>query len=106
VHDLTPLVMFAHNVDLKLDDAGARAVSPVDCTPRSDVPLIVAVGDGETTEFRRQAQLIWDAWPRNRRPQDGEPMSIPDRNHFSVVLDYADPDSALTRATLALFDRP
>jgi hypothetical protein len=33
-------------------------------------------------------------------------MAIPDRNHFSVVLDYADPGSALTCATLALFERP
>ena len=106
VHDLTPLVLFAHNVDLKLDDAGARAVSPVDVAPRSSVPLIVAVGDGETSEFRRQAQVMWDAWPDNRRPNDDGPMAIRDRNHFSVVLDYADPRSDLTRATLALFDRP
>jgi hypothetical protein len=32
-------------------------------------------------------------------------MSIADRHHFSVVLDYADPGSALTRETLALFAR-
>jgi hypothetical protein len=31
------------------------------------------------------------------------PADRPDRQHFSVVVDYADPDSALTRATLALF---
>jgi hypothetical protein len=30
-------------------------------------------------------------------------MLVPDRNHFSVIADYADAQSALTRATLALF---
>jgi hypothetical protein len=30
-------------------------------------------------------------------------MLIPHRNHFSLVTDYADTQSALTQATLALF---
>jgi hypothetical protein len=30
-------------------------------------------------------------------------MRIAGRHHFDVVLDYGDADSALTRATLALF---
>jgi len=105
VHDLEPLVLFAHNVDFRLDESAARAVSPVNHPPQADVPLIIAVGEGETSEFVRQSQLLWDAWPRNRRPQEGGPMSIADRHHFSVVLDYADPGSALTRETLALFAR-
>jgi len=32
-------------------------------------------------------------------------MLIRDRNHFTVVVDFADAGSAITRATLALFDR-
>jgi hypothetical protein len=31
------------------------------------------------------------------------PLIIPARHHFSIVVDYADPDSELTRQTLALF---
>jgi hypothetical protein len=31
-------------------------------------------------------------------------MSIAERHHFNVVLDYMDPASALTRETLALLD--
>jgi arylformamidase len=103
VHDLEPLVLFAHNVDFRLDEAAARAVSPVNQMPQADVPLIIAVGERETSEFVRQSQLMWDAWPRNRRPQHGGPMTIAGHHHFSVVLEYADPDSALTRETLALF---
>ena len=76
VHDLEPLVLFAHNVDFRLDEAAARAMSPVNHSPHADVPLMIAVGERETSEFVRQSQLLWDAWPRNRRPQHGGPMSI------------------------------
>jgi hypothetical protein len=30
-------------------------------------------------------------------------MHVPGTDHFSVVAEYLDPDSALTKATLALF---
>ena len=61
------------------------------------------VGMDETREFLRQTDLLWDAWPANRPPAMHAPLRIPDRHHFNVVLDYAEPASALTRATLALF---
>ncbi len=102
VHDLVPLVQFSFNADFKLDVAGAKRVSPVDQPVRVEAPLLIACGADETSEFLRQTQLLWDAWPEVRRPESA-PMFISDRNHFSVVADYADPDSVLTRATLALF---
>jgi arylformamidase len=103
VHDLEPLVQFSYNVDLKLDVGHARAWSPVHHAPQTGAPLLLAVGRDETSEFLRQADLLWDAWPGNRPPAATEPLRIPDRHHFSVVFDYAEPESALTRATLALF---
>jgi arylformamidase len=102
VHDLTPLPMFSYNVDLKLDDAEAARMSPVKYASRTKVPLLMAVGGAETSEFVRQTQLLWDAWPDNRRLANG-PMVILGKDHFSIVVDYVDPDSALTKATLALF---
>jgi hypothetical protein len=47
--------------------------------------------------------LLWDAWPANRPAGDDAPLAIPGRHHFSVVFDYADANSELTRRTLALF---
>ena len=44
VHDLSPLVLFTHNADLRLDDAEAARVSPVNHAPSVDAPLVVAVG--------------------------------------------------------------
>ncbi len=106
VHDLEPLVQASMNADLRLDVAEARRVSPVHHAPRSRAPLYVAAGADETAEFLRQSQLMFDAWPANRPPGMTAPRFIPNRNHFTVVLDFADPASELTRATLALFAPP
>ncbi len=102
VHDLTPLVQFSYNADIRLDAAQASALSPAFLPPRANVPLFIACGAAETSEFRRQSQLMWDAWPRHRRPAAG-PLFIAGKHHFDVVLEHADPESALTRETLALF---
>jgi arylformamidase len=103
VHDLAPLVLSSYNVDLRLDEAEAKRVSPVNAQPTVDVPLLLAVGADETSEFLRQTRLLWDAWPRNRPAGMREALAIAHRHHFNVVLDYTDPASALTQATVALF---
>ncbi|HSQ82310.1 MAG TPA: alpha/beta hydrolase [Casimicrobiaceae bacterium] len=102
VYDLEPLVVASMNADLHLDVEEARRMSPVHLAPQVDAPLLVAVGADETSEFIRQSQLIHDAWPGNRPTGANGPLLIRDRNHFSVALDFADPGTELTRATLAL----
>ena len=102
VHDLKPLVLASMNVDLRLTNAEAARVSPVNQASLTPAPLLVAVGGAETSEFIRQSQLIWDSWPDNCRPAAG-PLILAGKHHFSVVADYADPESKLTQATLALF---
>ena len=103
VHDLRPLTLFSFNADFRLDDAEAARLSPILARPATEAPVVVAAGADETSEFVRQAQLLWDAWPACRPRGAAGPMLIPRRNHFSVIVDLADPGSALTRATLALF---
>ena len=103
VHDLAPLVLFSFNADFKLDDAKAARMSPVHLKPRSRLPLLLAVGADETSEFVRQTRLLWDAWPANRPPGDSAPFISPGHNHFTVVAEYGNPDSNLVRRTLALF---
>ena len=105
VHDLAPMVQFSFNVDFKLDEAEAVRLSPTNLQPRSRVPLLLAAGADETSEFIRQTQALWEAWPANRPAGASEPMLIPGRNHFTVVADFADTESEITRATLALFER-
>jgi arylformamidase len=103
VHDLEPLVQFSYNVDLKLDVQQARLWSPVHMPAQTRAPLLLSVGALETGEFLRQTDLMWDAWPDNRPPGATAPLVVPDRHHFDVVMGYEDRDSALSRATLALF---
>ena len=102
VHDLKPLVLSSMNSDLRLTNAEAARISPVNHVSLSPAPMLVAVGGAETSEFIRQAQLLWDAWPENAQPAAG-PLIVAGRHHFNVVIDHADPESDLTRATLALF---
>jgi arylformamidase len=103
VHDLAPLTLASMNADLRLDAAEARRLSPARRAATTDAPLVVACGADETSEFLRQAQLMFDAWPRNRPAGARAPLIVPARHHFSVVMDHADPESALTRAVLGLF---
>ncbi len=102
VHDLTPLVQFSFNADFRMDVAEATRLSPVAQPLLAPVPLLMACGGAETSEFLRQTQLLWDAWPSIRRPAAG-PLFVSGTDHFSVVAEYTKPESELTRATLALF---
>ncbi|MEP7208186.1 MAG: alpha/beta hydrolase [Casimicrobiaceae bacterium] len=105
VHDLMPLVQASMNADLRLDAAEAARLSPVHLRPTTDAPFLIAVGADETSEFLRQSKLLWQAWAGQGRRAIEPPFCIPERHHFSVVADYADPSASLTRRTLALFGR-
>jgi arylformamidase len=103
VHDLSPMPLFSFNSDLKLDEHRARELSPVLCPVTVVAPLLMAVGGAETAEFLRQTRLLWEMWPAHRLAAASAPLVAAGKHHFSVVADYADPHSELTRATLALF---
>jgi arylformamidase len=103
VHDLRPMTRFSFNADFGLDDAEAARLSPALGRATTAVPLVIAVGGGETSEFLRQADLLWAAWPDNRPAGATGPLVVPGKHHFDVVMELADPASALARATAALF---
>jgi arylformamidase len=103
VHDLRPMTLFSFNADFRLDQEEAARLSPNLLTAATKAPMLVAVGGDETSEFLRQAELMWEAWPANRPRGSAGPLVIPGRHHFSVVTDYAESGSALTMATLGLF---
>ena len=103
VHDLTPLVLFSFNADLKLDVGEALRLSPAFLSPGSDARLLLAVGANETAEFLRQTWIQWDRWPQSRPAGATTPLIVPGCDHFSILAEYADGASPLTRETLALF---
>jgi arylformamidase len=102
VFDLEPLVQVSFNADLKLDATAARALSPIHLRPRIGVPLLIAAGADETSEFIRQSWLLWERWPECRPSGCRGPLFVSGRHHFSVLSDLADPASALVQQTLAL----
>jgi arylformamidase len=103
VFDLEPLVQVSFNADLKLDAARARAASPIHLRPRTAVPMLVAVGAEETSEFIRQSWLLWERWPECHSHGRRSPLFVPERHHFSVLADLGDPASELVHETLAMF---
>jgi arylformamidase len=104
VFDLEPLVQFSYNSDLKLSVESARALSPSRMRPLVGAPMVLCVGDEETEEFKRQSQLLWDAWTQCRPTGMLAPLVVPARNHFSVVSDFTVSTSPLTAAVIRLFD--
>ena len=103
VFDLEPLMHTTLNPDLHLDLESAAAWSPVRMQPAVQTPLLLAVGAIETSEFLRQSQLQWDAWPAARPPGSTGPMLLAGCHHFSAVDSLADPAHPLHRETVKLF---
>jgi arylformamidase len=103
VFDLEPLVQVSFNADLRLDAETARAMSPVHMSsPSLAAPLLLVAGARETTEFVRQTQLLWDAWPTCRPAGASKPLLLPDKHHFSVLSELGDPASELSTSIATL----
>jgi arylformamidase len=92
LYDLRPLVQVDWlNVDLQLDEASARELSPAFMPPATRAPVMTCVGAEESSEFLRQNSLLGERW---RSAFAGDiPMS--GKHHFSVVDALADQKSAL-----------
>jgi arylformamidase len=103
IYDLEPLLPTYVNAPLRLSLADAEKLSPMALLPGLPKPTIVAWGENETGEFKRQSQSY-----ASRLRAAGFPVTALEavgRNHFDIVFDLANPESALGRATLALVDR-
>jgi arylformamidase len=94
VFDLPPLVATTINGALKLDDAKARAASPLHwAPPPKDRILVAAAGGLESAEFLRQSLDIADQWSRSG--VKAECVVVPGTNHFTIVDELAKPESAM-----------
>jgi len=102
IYDLEPLVQAPFvNVDLKLDRALARRLSPVNIPPATTAPLYTAVGGAESEEFKRQNALIARTW---RYAFAGD-IPMPGCNHLTVLEQLADPESALFKGAMSMMSR-
>jgi len=102
VHDLEPLLHAQFlNVDLKLDRERAARLSPLRYPPRPGAPVVTAVGDAETSEFRRQTALLGQKW----RSSVVNEVPLPGCNHYEAIEALADPAGPLFEAALQLATR-
>ncbi len=102
VFDLSPLVQISVNQDLRLDAEGARNLSPASWPAPRGRTFDAVVGALESSEFKRQSQLIVQAW---RGPAETRYDEVPGTNHFTVIDPLADPQSAMTRRVAELARR-
>jgi arylformamidase len=92
--DLEPLRQTSMNQDFRMDEAAARASSPLLWpAPPAGRTIDVLVGGAETGEFRRQSRVLADAW--SRAGVNACYREIPGANHFTVIEPLADPQSAM-----------
>jgi arylformamidase len=100
IYDLEPLVPTYINQALHMTEEEAATLSPMRHRLGRPIPVIVAWGENETGEFKRQSQSfaskLKDAGFAEKSLQVGG------ANHFDIVFEIADPGTALGRATLEL----
>jgi arylformamidase len=92
--DLRPLVGTSINTALKLDEASAKAVSPLFWKAPVRGSLDAVVGGNESAEYLRQSRSIVDAW--GEAGIETRFATVPDANHFIAIAPLADPTSQMT----------
>lgn len=98
--DLEPVRLSFRNAYLKLDEAMVTEVSLLRRKPCVRCPLIAAFGEGETDDYKRQCRAVAAYWSGQGNPV--EVFELKGRNHFDAVLEWAEPESGLFRATRAM----
>lgn len=98
IYDLQPIRLCYLQDTLQFTEDQARRLSPVSLRPATAAPLTIAVGGGETDEFIRQAEELDRAW--GKAGAECRLMVRPGLNHFTILAELADPESALGRAVL------
>ena len=91
--DLGPLVETSINNALCLDQASARAASPLfwRAPPRGSLDAVV--GEKESAEYFRQSRTIADRWgAAGVATRFG---TVANANHFTAIAPLADPDSPM-----------
>jgi arylformamidase len=91
--DLGPLVETSINNALRLDQAAARAASPLFWNAPLRGSLDAVVGENESSEYFRQSKNVVDAWgAAGLATRFG---TVAAANHFTAIAPLADPDSAM-----------
>lgn len=93
VFDLEPIRLSYVNDAVKLSNGEIATLSPASSIPAFDVPVMLMVGADETDEFLRQTDVLSKKW--RSYLTDFKVVVVPDRDHFDILLDLAEPSSRL-----------
>ena len=98
--DLLPVRLSFRNQNLKLSASVVAQASLLRRKPGTQCPMLVAVGENETDDYRRQSREVADYWRTQGNAVDL--FELKGRNHFDAVLEWADSSSDVFRANQAL----
>lgn len=104
VYDLEPIVHTYVNDALGLDLDGARRNSPMLHDLTGFPPTVVAYGDNETAEFKRQSNDF--ASNLRRAGTDAPVVEVAGRHHFDVIHDLCRPTTPLSDVVASLLAAP
>lgn len=100
VYDLAPIQAGSLNDALRMDIAEAERLSPIRAIPPSRARLVVAWGEAELPELRRQSAEFATAWTASGNA--ARVLPVPGANHFSILGALTDARGALTEALVGL----
>lgn len=98
LYDLAPFPYTFLQPQLQLGWDQVLRNSPVLHIPDAAPPLLVAYGEEETAEFKRQSEAFLSAWKANGL--DGERLLLAGKNHYDVIDGFLDAESPLCSAVL------
>ena len=101
IYDLEPVRLSFRNDVLKLSVSDAIRNSPCCNLPAEGSPIVVAYGELETAEFKRQAKEFAQTW--KQRFGNSQLLELPSLNHYETIETFIDQKSTLSRTTFELF---
>jgi arylformamidase len=95
VYELEPLRHIETGRALQLTPELAKKLSPLSLRPAGKSRALLCTGGLESMEFRRQSALLGRSWARYGMPL--EVVSFTNRNHFTILEEFAPVNSPLVR---------
>jgi arylformamidase len=102
LYDLAPFPYTFLQPKLQLGYDQILRNSPILHIPDASAPLLVAYGDNETDEFKRQSEEYLDAW--KAQGLEGERLILQGKNHYEVIDGFLEAESPLCSAILGQID--
>jgi arylformamidase len=100
LHDLIPIQQSFVNDWLGLDEAEARALSPIRYAPAGPCTVFATAGERESDGFKDQGRAIVRAW--SAYGCSAEYADSPGDDHFTICQKLGDPSAMLTGRIAAL----